>query len=178
MWPWGHLGLGYLLAVPLLERYGLDGDYVALAVLAAGTQLPDLVDKPLAWTFGVLPYGRAVMHSLVVVAIAAVALSALSVPGRVRVPLLAGWVSHLAGDAVYPLAEGAVGEVTFLAYPLVALPEPGGDYGVVSYFRHLSLTGETALEVSLFVAAGAAFAVREWRSRRPSVPAPDREGAD
>jgi hypothetical protein len=176
MWPWGHLGLGYLLGVPLLDRYGLDGDYVALAVLAAGTQLPDLVDKPLAWTFGVLPYGRAVMHSLLVVGAVAVVLSVLSAPVRVRVPLLAGWVSHLVGDAVYPLAEGAVGEVTFLAYPLVALPEPAGDYGVLSYFRNVALTGETALEVSLFVLAGAAFVVREWRSRRAPVPAA--EGAD
>ncbi len=31
------------------------------------TQLPDLIDKPLGWTFGVLPNGRMFAHSLVVV---------------------------------------------------------------------------------------------------------------
>ncbi|WP_336037319.1 metal-dependent hydrolase [Halobacterium yunchengense] len=169
MWPWGHLGLGYLLALPVLGQYDVDDEYVALAVLALGTQLPDVVDKPLAWTFGVMPYGRAMMHSLVVFAAAAVVLTVLSVRVRVRVPLLVGWASHIAGDVLYPLAEGAVGDVTFLAWPLLALPEPAGDYGLLSYFRHLALTGETALEVSLFVLAGVVFLVRERRSTQRSV---------
>jgi len=169
MWPWGHLGLGYLLAVPLLARFGLEDDYVALAALAVGTQLPDLVDKPLAWTFDVMPYGRAAMHSLLVLGVASVLVSAVLRSVRVGVPLLAGWATHLVGDVVYPLADGAVGDVTFLAWPLLALPEPAGDHGILAYFRTLSLTGETALEVGLFALAAGVFLVREWRTRRPSA---------
>ncbi|SEV92989.1 metal-dependent hydrolase [Halobacterium jilantaiense] len=168
MWPWGHLGLGYLLALPLLTRVDLDDDYAALAALAVGTQLPDLVDKPLAWTFEVMPYGRAAAHSLLVLAAAAVVLAVLR-SVSVGVPLLVGWAAHILGDVVYPLAEGAVGDVTFLAWPLLALPEPAGDHGILAYFRTLSLTGETALEVGLFAFAAGIFLVREWRTRRPAA---------
>jgi hypothetical protein len=174
MWPWGHLGLGYLLALPLLARLGLDDDYVALAALAVGTQLPDLVDKPLAWTFDVMPYGRAAAHSLFVLGAVAVLLAFVSRSVRVGVPLLAGWTTHLVGDVVYPLAEGAFGEVTFLAWPLLALPEPAGDHGILAYFRTLSLTGETALEVGLFVLACGVFFVREWHAWRAPSGTPER----
>jgi len=174
MWPWGHLGLGYLLALPLLVRLDLDGDYVALTALAVGTQLPDLVDKPLAWTFDVLPYGRAAMHSLLVLGAAAVVVLGVLRSVRVAAPLLAGWATHVVGDVVYPLAEGSFGEVTFLAWPLLALPKPAGDYGIVSYFRNLSLTGETALEVGLFAVAVGVFLVREWRTRRAPAGTLDR----
>jgi len=176
MWPWGHLGLGYLLALPVLARLDLDDDYVALAALAVGTQLPDLVDKPLAWTFDVMPYGRAAAHSVLVLGVVAVVLGFVSRSVRVGVPLLAGWATHLVGDVVYPLGEGALGEVTFLAWPLLALPEPAGDYGILAYFRNVALTGETALEVGLFALAGGVFVVRQWRTRRAPTGTP--EGAD
>ena len=174
MWPWGHLGLGYLLALPLLARLGLDDDYVALAALAVGTQLPDLVDKPLAWTFDVMPYGRAAAHSLLVLGGAAVVGLLVSRSVRVGVPLLSGWATHLVGDVVYPLADGSLGDVTFLAWPLLALPEPAGDYSIIAYFRRVSLTGETALEVGLFALAGGVFLVREWQTRRTPTGSPDR----
>ena len=176
MWPWGHLGLGYLLALPVLARVDLDGDPVALAALAVGTQLPDLVDKPLAWTFGVMPYGRAAAHSLLVLGTAAVVLWLVTESDRVRVPLLAGWASHFVGDVAYPLGEGALGEVTFLAWPLLGLPEPAGDHGILAYVQNVALTGETAFEVGLFALAGGGFVVRQWRTR--GAPTGTSEGAD
>ena len=172
MWPWGHLGLGYLLALPLLSRLDLDGDYVALAALAVGTQLPDLVDKPLAWTFDVMPYGRAAAHSLLVFGAVALVAPLVSRGVRVAVPLLVGWAAHIVGDVVYPLADGAVGDVTFLAWPLLALPEASGDHGIIAYFRNVALTGETALEVGLFALAAGVFLVREWRARRAPTGTP------
>ena len=59
MWPWGHLALGYLLHSPLARaRFGRPPTDRATLLLVIGTQLPDLVDKPLAWWLGVLPAGR------------------------------------------------------------------------------------------------------------------------
>lgn len=174
MWPWGHLGLGYLLALPLLARLGLADDDVALAALAVGTQLPDLVDKPLAWTFDVMPYGRAAAHSVLVLGAVAVVVGLVWRSVRVGVVLLVGWTTHLVGDVLYPLAEGALGDVSFLAWPLLALPEPAGDYGILSYFRNVALTGETALELSLFALAAGVFAVRRWRARRAFGGSPGR----
>ena len=67
MWPWGHLAVGYIafsafvrvrLEAPLSDR--------AVVVLAVATQLPDLIDKPLAWQFGLLSNGIGVAHSLLV----------------------------------------------------------------------------------------------------------------
>jgi hypothetical protein len=49
MWPWGHLAVGYLLsagAAYLRDHSSPRG--LAVVALAAGTQLPDLLDKPLA----------------------------------------------------------------------------------------------------------------------------------
>ena len=65
MWPWGHLAVGYLVYSGLSRwRFGrLPGSVATLAV-ALGTQLPDLVDKPLAWTVNVLASGRSLAHSL------------------------------------------------------------------------------------------------------------------
>jgi hypothetical protein len=49
-----------------LVRYRrLPTGYTVLILLVA-TQLPDIIDKPLAWTFGVLPSGRMLAHSIVI----------------------------------------------------------------------------------------------------------------
>ncbi|MFC6864103.1 hypothetical protein ACFQGE_11620 [Halomicroarcula sp. GCM10025817] len=55
MWSWGHLGFGYLLCWPVarLNGNGSMNDSSAL-VLALGTQLPDLVNKPLVYWVAVL----------------------------------------------------------------------------------------------------------------------------
>jgi hypothetical protein len=73
MWPWGHLALGYLLYSPFARaRFGRPPTDRATLLLAFGTQLPDLVDKPLAWRLDVLPAGRTLGHSLLsVVAVSA-----------------------------------------------------------------------------------------------------------
>lgn len=66
MYPWGHLAVGYLcysLAVRL--RYRRSPSESAVLALGVGTQFPDLIDKPLSWTFGILPSGRSLGHSLV-----------------------------------------------------------------------------------------------------------------
>ncbi len=135
MWPWTHLGFGYLLVSLLwrLRARRVDG---AVAVAAAlGTQFPDLVDKPLAWAFGVLPAGRSLAHSAVTAAV--VSAVVLYVAGRRdRVdPALAfvlGYGSHLAGDALPKLPAGEFDSLTFLLWPLLPLPDYDGADPVVA----------------------------------------------
>lgn len=110
MYPHGHL---LLAALPLLAytavRYRrLPQGYTLLLVFLA-TQLPDLIDKPLAWTFGVLPSGRMFAHSLVI------ALPVLSLGcflaarrgwGRLAAVFSLAYLSHIAGDFYQVLLKG------------------------------------------------------------------------
>jgi len=65
MWPWGHLAVGYLLwSVLVRDRRFRPPTGAETLLLAVGTQFPDAVDKPLAWSLGVLPNGRSLAHSV------------------------------------------------------------------------------------------------------------------
>lgn len=129
MWPWEHLALGYLLYSGqrrIRGRARPTGGETAL--LTVGTQCPDLIDKPLAWTFDVLPSGISLAHSLV--GTAGLCLLALAVARRrnrlrVGVAFTVGYLSHLLGDVLfYLLADGRL-VVRFLLWPLVARPPIG-----------------------------------------------------
>lgn len=122
MWPWGHLAVGYLGF--LAGRRAPPGGPAAL-LLALGTQFPDLVDKPLAWTFGVLPGGTTLAHSMLV-AIPLVLL-ALALAHRFDRTALGeafgiGYGSHLLGDLLYPLLTEGGFHLGYLLWPLVAQP--------------------------------------------------------
>lgn len=105
MWPWGHLAVGYV-AFSAFVRLGLrsrpsDRSVFALAV---ATQLPDLVDKPLAWQFGVLSNGIGVAHSLLVGVPVALALGvALRFKGHPELGagVAIGYGSHVLGDLLF-----------------------------------------------------------------------------
>lgn len=117
-----------------LRRSPRDAPTLALAL---GTQFPDIVDKPLAWTFHILPNGRSLAHSLLT---AVVVLAALRLASRWRGSTdLAnafgvGYLSHLAGDAVGPALAGEYHYISFLAWPL--LPPIEYDHG--SFLSHLA----------------------------------------
>ncbi|WP_276251033.1 metal-dependent hydrolase [Haloarcula rara] len=141
MWPWTHLGFGYLLVSLLwrLRARRVDG---AVAVAAAlGTQFPDLVDKPLAWAFGVLPAGRSLAHSVVTAAV--VSAVVLYVAGRrdradPALAFVVGYGSHLAGDALPKLPAGEFDSLTFLLWPLLPLPDYDGADPVVANFAEVA----------------------------------------
>lgn len=138
MWPWGHLAAGYLLHSIGL-RYGADrvpSGWPVVAV-AVGTQLPDLVDKPLTYSVGVLPAGRSLLHAVVVVG--AVALLTLAVAARlnrwaVGVGFAVGLASHTLADAIQTAIWGEPSDLTFLAWPFLPAP-PGVEAG---YDHHLA----------------------------------------
>ena len=105
MWPWGHLAVGYV-AFSAVVRVGLGRrpSDRAVVVLAVATQLPDLIDKPLAWQFGLLSSGVGVAHSLLVGVPAALALGvALGFRGRPELGLgvAVGYTSHVLGDLLF-----------------------------------------------------------------------------
>lgn len=110
MWPWEHLAAGYLvysLGARVLGRDPpTDWGVVALGI---GTQLPDLVDKPLSWGLGWVPSGYAVAHSaFVAVPLGVLVLGAGWRVGHRRpaVAFVVGNWAHLLADVLIPLRNG------------------------------------------------------------------------
>lgn len=126
MFPWGHLAFGYLLFSPLVRlwrRRGPEG--LAVVALALGTQLPDLIDKPLSWVFHLTPSGYSVAHSVfVAVPVAGGVAVALTARGRSEagVGFAVGYLSHLAGDVLLAVALRQPYTVERVLWPAVTLP--------------------------------------------------------
>jgi hypothetical protein len=122
MLPLGHLSLGYLLYTGisrlLQRRPPAAGPTIALAV---ATQLPDLLDKPLSWTLGILPTGRTLGHSLFTVV--GLSLVVYRIGQRIDRPAVGpafaiGYGSHLLGDLY--VALGSESEtLLFFLWPLI-----------------------------------------------------------
>jgi len=162
MFPWGHAAVGYLLYAGYRRtRFDLQPHGVAVLALALGTQLPDLIDKPLAYQFAVLPSGRSLGHSLVFAGLLLMVLWGLAIHRDRRAEVGAfgiGYLTHLFGDSLYPALAGDVAELRFLAYPLLQPFEyDAGGGGFVAYLvSHLFLldpTPTTVFEFGLTVLA-------------------------
>ncbi len=95
-----------------------------------GSQLPDLIDKPLAHELGVLPSGRVFMHSLpIALPVSAVALAYAVATGRRRLggAFVGAYLLHLLGDTYRTLQRGTI--PPDLLWPLVApIPRPAVPY--------------------------------------------------
>ncbi len=123
MWPWEHAAVAYI-SYSVVSRVATGetpraGPVVALLV---GSQLPDLIDKPLAWWLQILPSGRSLGHSLFF-ALPFVTMG-VWVARRYRrtdigVALGLGYLLHLPGDVVYPVLLGDNPAYGFLLYPIV-----------------------------------------------------------
>jgi hypothetical protein len=152
MWPWGHLAVGYLLYVAY-RRYRGDRPPPgpATIVVAFGTQLPDLVDKPLAWSFEVLVSGRSLAHSWLVAAVVlAVAWWYLNQYRRLLVPFAVGWFSHGAADALYSVAVWEPASLGYLLWPVTPAPSYDGDHSFLEHFMSLEPTPYFVVQVLLF----------------------------
>lgn len=186
MWPWEHLAIGYVcLSVWRRVRSGRPPDRWETLAVVVGTQLPDLVDKPLGWGTVILPAGRSLAHSLPAAGFAvAVAVLLGDRVGRrdVAVAFAVGYLSHLPGDVVFPLAYGSSLDWRFLLWPFVSVPT--ANYGGVTG-RVLELLGQFG--AFLLTPRGLAYAALEglllliallawWRDGWPGVPR--RENAD
>lgn len=136
MWPWEHLAVGYLAYSLLVRvRTGDPPDGPAALTVAVASQLPDLIDKPLAWTFGVYPGGYSVGHSIFV----ACGLSALAVAvsrrgGRPRLgaAFAVGYLAHLPADLAFLYVVNGYLTPAVVLWPAVpAVPGTAGG-GVVA----------------------------------------------
>lgn len=155
MWPWGHLAAGYLLYSGYTHvRHRIPPDGIATLVLAFGTQFPDLIDKPLAWTFELIPSGRSLAHSLY--ALAAVSLLVAWIAKRHGRPQIGsafaiGYASHLVADGITPFLAGDFSKLTYLGWPLLPPPDYGVEHGFIYHFTHMEFTPFFLLQIALGV---------------------------
>ncbi|ELZ98100.1 putative membrane-bound metal-dependent hydrolase [Haloferax mucosum ATCC BAA-1512] len=123
MLPWEHLLFGYVVLSGVSRSLrGRPPNDAEAVVVAVATQAPDLVDKPLSWTLGVVTTGYGPAHS-VFVGVPAVVLLAGAARVRnkaVSVAVLVGYASHLVGDVLR--AREFVFGVGRLLWPLVSWP--------------------------------------------------------
>ncbi|QCC52860.1 metal-dependent hydrolase [Halapricum salinum] len=169
MWPWGHLALGYVL-YSLGRRAGRRApptDQQTLA-LALGTQLPDLIDKPLAWWVPILPGGRTLGHSLVF-AVPLVLVLGWVAHRRGRrswvVAFAVGYASHLAGDLYLAVAWGNYYELNILLWPLTPTVLYDAQPSVLWHLSSITLTPLFLAELAL-----GAFVVALWLADgRPGI---------
>jgi len=157
MWPWGHAAVAYLVCSLWVRSRSRRVPTAGVVLpLAVGTQFPDLIDKPLAWTFGVLPSGRAGAHSLLV----ALPLLALlwwrfdsDAGRRAWMGFALGYLVHLATDGVYALFEAEFADLTYLLWPALSLPAYEESTGIVGHFLAAEITPYLVVECLLFAAA-------------------------
>ncbi len=174
MFPWGHVAVGYLCYSLFCHLRGRTPTGPATIALVVGTQFPDLVDKPLSWSFDLLPAGvlaHTVFFALPFVALVLI-IAHRSSRTELGVAFSVGYLSHLPADALPSVLTGDP-SYWFLFWPVIPRPGvdvsnpivgPGAGAGLLTnaayyfegYFR--ALTGPRGL-VSIAVAA---FVVALW----------------
>lgn len=141
MMPWGHAAFAYVL-YSLGHRATTRDPPSGLAALVVlfGSQLPDLVDKPLSWGFHLFPQGYSVAHSVLVAVPAGLLVLAITIRKRrpeVGAAFLVGYWSHLAGDILVAIAEGHVSPFDRVLWPLVTLPPYGHPVSLFGRIHHV-----------------------------------------
>ena len=169
MWPWGHLAVAYLCYVALsLVGERSEPNRVTLLALAFGSQFPDLVDKPLAWWFDVLPSGRSLAHSLITATILLSIAYLISTRFDRQESVVAfgvGYVSHslsdLGLDVVLGLFAGDMSQLrwtTYLLWPVLAPPPYANDGSFVAQLAAFELSrsmiGQLVLAIAIAVWIG------------------------
>lgn len=134
MFPWEHVIVGYV-TFSLLSRALYrqpPGEWGALVVVF-GALLPDLVDKPLAWQYGVFETSYALAHSVlfaVPVCAAVWLLARLRGRGPVGAGFAAGYLLHLPADVVaYYVIRGRWQPERILWPYRTAEPTTGTEFG-------------------------------------------------
>lgn len=142
MWPWEHAIMGYLVYSLFCHLYYRDspGGLEAFAVVFASV-LPDIIDKPLAWEFGVFETGYALGHSIFFAVPLAIIVGVVARSrGRPRsgIAFGFGYLLHLPADVIDGYARGS-GELSFgiMLWPLVRGETHGHHHGFIDEFVRL-----------------------------------------
>lgn len=125
MWPWGHVGVAYILySLYSRGRFRRPPRPEAALAVVFGSQFADLLDKPLA-VLGVLPHGRFLAHSLLGTAVLLVVVYGAAV-ALARVDLatafVVGHLSHLVVDIPPRAFLGYPANTEFLFWPVLSHP--------------------------------------------------------
>lgn len=137
-------------------------------LLLLGTQLPDLIDKPLAWTLPVLPSGRSLGHSLLLL-VPLVLIVAVVVRNRDTewaIALAVGALSHTIVDVLPAMIRGEPVYTTSLVWPLLP-PPPYDEQGRTILGQFLSLEPAPMVVFGLVLALVAL--VVWWHQGRPGI---------
>jgi hypothetical protein len=130
MWPWEHVLFAYVFySLYVHLRFRRRPDDWPVVVLAFASVLPDLIDKPLAWQFGVFETGWGPSHSVFVAVPASVLALAVGwrLGTRSGTSFAFGYLLHLVGDVVpYSLGRSSL-QFAPVLWP-VGNPSPG-EYG-------------------------------------------------
>ena len=159
MLPWGHLAVGYLcVSLAVRARYRVPPQGPAVIAVAIGTQLPDLIDKPLAWTFGLIPSGRSLAHSLVFLAVLAAIVWILATRYDRRVEgatFIGGYLSHVFADVLPAAMAGEWTKLGSLLWPITSVPPYSDemDYSIIGFFLELELADVVSPELGLTIVA-------------------------
>lgn len=125
MWPWSHAAVGYLcysVGMHFVDRRPTAGPTVAVLF---GALLPDLVDKPLSWVFGLVPQGYAVVHSVLVavpLGMGAVVMARQHDRRLLGIAFVVGYWSHLLGDVLFGWLRSSPHAFGRVLWPIVTLP--------------------------------------------------------
>ncbi|MFO7927215.1 MAG: metal-dependent hydrolase [Halobacteriota archaeon] len=104
MWPWEHVLFAYVFfSLYMHVRHRAPPEHLPTVLLAFGSLFPDVVDKPLAWQYGLFETGWGVAHSVFIAA--AVSLLGYAVTrragfGRIGIGFGFGYLLHLVGDVI------------------------------------------------------------------------------
>lgn len=162
MWPMGHAAVAYL-CYSLVARVQFDrqpGDGVAVVLLVASS-VPDLIDKPLAWYASVLPAGRSLGHSLLVLVpatVLAVAIANHFHRGEYGIAFGVGTLSHATADALPALWQSEA-TANFLLWPITDLAVPETSPTLLGLLRSSLSDPYFLFELTLL-----GIAVLVWRS--------------
>ncbi|WP_226041653.1 metal-dependent hydrolase [Natrinema sp. DC36] len=125
MWPWEHAIVGYLAyslcchAVFRESPTGLEAFTVVFASV-----LPDLIDKPLAWEYGVFENGYAIGHSLffaVPLAIFVGMIAHAATRSRAGLAFGLGYLLHPFGDVVDSVFRQGVLQFELMLWPIASV---------------------------------------------------------
>lgn len=159
MWPWGHLAVAYLLYTAS-TTYRFDRSpraWPALA-LAVGSQFPDLIDKPFAWTFGILPGGRTLSHSVLFAALLVPTVAAIAIRydrREIGTAFIVGHLSHLLTDVPPSVFTGTFAGTEYLLWPFVEQPPEEPVSGLLDAILHYYAMGPyEVFQLGLFVLVG------------------------